>query len=1366
MRIAPLFGLLVLTYGSSLAAPLCGQSIPDPMATGPGCWEWKYDATKPIPTNAKVVPGACPTADGRCYVVPSSACFELTAVERPIFTDRPTPPAEPVPDPKGTKTRAPVAPYEPIGLPPAAPTPTDPTPLPELGICSPGRGWDFERFLDNIRGPKVKAQTRGYASFDGWKGDGAPGSPFSGLENSRVSWKAAPVYGNAVPIQRIKPPGWQPPIETEIGGDYWRFSQDVNQHGSFWIGSMDRRYSWKHQPGETRDTWGEPATGTLTSPSCTLAARYLTFRFGGSAHPTQRVEVHVRGASIQDYYGVRFAGGPGDPALHGAKGFPTQGASLSSVQQFPPPVNAEGWTIVRSVFPDNDGRDWMQVYVFDLEMFRGRDVRIRIVDDRRDQCARLQDGVCMQKHPEHLLADHFVFVDEAPPDTVWRHHSDGECGGHGAGAGCSPVGWITSEPPLWGTTDVHAHPMANLSFGGHVMWGDPTDALEQVYDCSRALPAIPGPGGRPTFSGSAPLTSCYLSGTVLAVATAAIVTTCKLLAVVPFVGTAAAAACTLAISAAAAIATQVPVIAGVKLHGAAKMSSGAVKFGALFSGVVDVLPDLSLGFTTGVIPQMDSFASATGSEAGSWWERGAEYHSHTGQSKTHNAYQADMIRRAYQGGLRLAVWDVINSRAFGLAVDGVMTSDWQALKDGTDGARRIVADPRLKDIAAIALSPDDAERIIRSGRLAVILGAEVDELGRMRPDGLPWPRSPHSGPDSMQKQVDDLWELGIRKVTPIHATNNPIGGTALFNTVYDANNFFVSSTAVDGAQSFFDGPSVPFFLDSTFGSLLSGLLLGNFTFIQDVGQPSSPPWNPTDFFDFDLRASRTDDDIIGDYAGVTYRIGSDKGNTEMRNASGWLPPADVLGNQLLRLRLIKGLALAVTGPACSLQDTTMPGKVDTFGPLVDSHFTMMAAHRNALGLFRPPTGDGGEAFLRAAMRKGLLIDTDHLSMNTRLDVYALAETYSQEARWPACTTADGRSCAGYPFVGVHSKVRRLEIDPKSFPEIRNAYGYNDEASKTEHEIAFVAANSGALGVFPTGSAIIPPSTGPCTKDTDCASYSGPGSRVCSLGANGSGTCTGVHPNLQPRLLELPPEVSNDCDSSSKTFATKYLWLLGKTGGRGLTPATDFNGLISTLKPRYGHAMPWSEACGGSSRDHTDQNNQEATPPSTILWNRMMVDLQTFESSGIWYDDYASRGPTPSTVATLWNDTRYKEVVARKANESREDLAPRAHVDDAVYYNDFGPDNAKLNGYKYQSGNRVGAQMFPMRRWRVVAGRAGWDYNLDGFQHIGLFPDLLQDMRNVGVQWEQMGPLFHAARDYVATWRRAVRMGEDHAFWQK
>jgi hypothetical protein len=1303
-----------------------------------------------------------------------SACFELTAVEKPLFDERAQPAPAPVPTPSGTATRAP---KRPIGPPPARPThPTGnvPVPLPEAGACTAGKGWDFENFLDNLEVPLLPGVTttlvRGYASFDKWKGDGIPGnSPFLDFDNADQHLKAAPVYGNAIPVQRIRPPGFRPDVQSIIGGDYWRFSQDINQKGDFWIGSLDRRYSWRQQPGEDRDTWREEATGTLTSPPCKLGARYLAFRLGGAAHGSQRVEVHAEGASPRQYFGVRLFGGPGDPSFGGAMGQPTQFNSPNTPQDFPPPTGADGWSVVRSAMPDSGlDSDWMQVFVFDLQPFVGRPIRIRIVDDHRKECVFVSSSVCEPK-PEHLQADDFEFLDKPPQGTEWMRYADGHCADvPETGDGCSPVGRVASMPPLWGLTDVHAHPMANLGFGGHVFWGDAADTLDAVYDCSGSLGAIPGPGGRGAISPSNKQTSCYLSGSVVAVATGVLIASCQVLNVVPWVGSVLAAACTAVVTAAAAVALTVPVLEGATMHGASKVSSGAVKFGVLFSGLLDVLPDLELEFTTGLIPQTDSLVKSTGAEAGGWWKKGEEYHGPRGIGRTHNAYQADMIRRAYNGGLRLAVWDVINSRAFSLVVDGSMTSDWKALRDGTDAAKRIVAS-RLNDIAEIAFSPDDADRIIRRGRMAVILGSEVDELGRMRPDGLPWPRSPHGAGDSMQKQVDDLWALGVRKITPVHSTNNPIGGSALFTTAYDSNNYFVSGTEPEQPPTLLDLPLIDIFLDGTFGALLKGLFLGEFSLIGDPVHPNQPPWNPTDWFDFDVRPSRPDDTFVGEYDRIRYRIGIDRFGDPLRNATGFKPPSEVLGKQILVPQLLKGVAFAFAGASCDLYNTTLPKNETSFGPVVDAHYVQIAGHRNALGLFRAPTGNDGDAFLRAAMKKGMLIDTDHLSQNTRVDAYELAQLYAEEAGWPAgqCRTADGACgpcaapdaprCGGYPTVGVHSKVRGLEIDPKGNEELRNAYGYNDEASRSEREVKWVAQNGGTFAVFPTGSAIIPPNNRRCTKDSDCANYNGPGQAACLNNPDGSRSCSPVHPNLAPRDFELPAEVSNDCDESSKTFAVKYLWLMRTTGGRGLTPATDLNGLISTLKPRYGSGQPWNSACGTDERDKTDQ----AQVLGQNTWRRMMFDAQRFESSGVWYDDYASHGPAPSAVAGLWGDNRYKTVVARAKNDQREDRAPRAHVDDEVFYNDFGPDNKKLQGNLYQEGNRIGAQMYPMKRWRVIPGRAGWDFNLDGLQHIGLYPDLFQDMRNVGVQWEQMGPLFHSARDYIATWQKAVTVGAAH-----
>src|SRR5262249_39940126 len=80
-------------------------------------------------------------------------------------------------------------------------------------------------------------------------------------------------------------------------------------------------------------------------------------------------------------------------------------------------------------------------------------------------------------------------------DVVCRDDDTGVIWDSLKGGQRAAVGTIPRPVRLWGTTDVHAHPLANKSFGGHVVWGDPLDDLGTVYRCDEPNP----PGGAPPF---------------------------------------------------------------------------------------------------------------------------------------------------------------------------------------------------------------------------------------------------------------------------------------------------------------------------------------------------------------------------------------------------------------------------------------------------------------------------------------------------------------------------------------------------------------------------------------------------------------------------------------------------------------------------------------------------------------------------------------------------------------------------------------------------------------------------------------------------------------------------------------------------
>ncbi len=58
--------------------------------------------------------------------------------------------------------------------------------------------------------------------------------------------------------------------------------------------------------------------------------------------------------------------------------------------------------------------------------------------------------------------------------------------------------------------------------------------------------------------------------------------------------------------------------------------------------------------------------------------------------------------------------------------------------------------------------------------------------------------------------------------------------------------------------------------------------------------------------------------------------------------------------------------------------------------------------------------------------------------------------------------------------------------------------------------------------------------------------------------------------------------------------------------------------------------------------------------------------------------------------------------------------------------------------------------------RCHAGQRDFDINIDGVAHYGMLPDLIQDLKNVGLTDEDLLPLFHSAEDYIQTWEKCER----------
>lgn len=152
-------------------------------------------------------------------------------------------------------------------------------------------------------------------------------------------------------------------------------------------------------------------------------------------------------------------------------------------------------------------------------------------------------------------------------------------------------------------------------------------------------------------------------------------------------------------------------------------------------------------------------------------------------SLTHEGTYWRWIERAWRGGLRLMVNDLVDNRALcelypvsdgsecgDMANVREQAADMVALQDYIDAQ---FGGPG-KGFFRLVSSPEEARAVINDGKLAVVLGVEVSEvLGCGIQDGQPM-----CDEAQIDAQLDELQELGITSVFPVHKFDNALGGTA------------------------------------------------------------------------------------------------------------------------------------------------------------------------------------------------------------------------------------------------------------------------------------------------------------------------------------------------------------------------------------------------------------------------------------------------------------------------------------------------------------------------------------------------------------------------------------------------------------
>ncbi len=147
---------------------------------------------------------------------------------------------------------------------------------------------------------------------------------------------------------------------------------------------------------------------------------------------------------------------------------------------------------------------------------------------------------------------------------------------------------------------------------------------------------------------------------------------------------------------------------------------------------------------------------------------------------THQKMWIDWIRRAWEGGQRVMVALSHNNRTLaqllgsGGPITGVKNDKASSDLQTDEIAGLVAANPTFM---ALARTPAELQSIVQGGRLAVVLGVEIDKIGDFTAAGLTQ--------TMIDTEIARLYGKGVRYILPIHLTDNAFGDTAIYQDLYN-----------------------------------------------------------------------------------------------------------------------------------------------------------------------------------------------------------------------------------------------------------------------------------------------------------------------------------------------------------------------------------------------------------------------------------------------------------------------------------------------------------------------------------------------------------------------------------------------------
>jgi microsomal dipeptidase-like Zn-dependent dipeptidase len=266
-------------------------------------------------------------------------------------------------------------------------------------------------------------------------------------------------------------------------------------------------------------------------------------------------------------------------------------------------------------------------------------------------------------------------------------------------------------------------------------------------------------------------------------------------------------------------------------------------------------------------------------------------------------------------------------------------------------------------------------------------------------------------------------------------------------------------------------------------------------------------------------------------------------------------------------------------------------------------------------------------------------------------------------------------------------------------------------------------------------------------------------------------------------------VQNDAPGTSKTVAQGLQYVMDKLEGAvGL--GTDWNVLLGGPGPRFGPmAIPGlvdelQQEDAWTEQVRKDRWADALAQANGVTYDRPLRDWRghRFRDSGLFpADSYGQDGRfiwqavALDKAAADLTDPAVTDALVTSGCGAALDMARGFRDTAGATGSDFFQAGAKARNPEYQvtgdpehirhllEGIADAATLWdrmttpgsvPLQR-STAGPLRDFDYNLDGLAHYGMLPDMLQDLKNVGLPSSALKNFFSSAECYIRVWERSV-----------